>query len=79
MACLTCDNTMQNIGRMNLGPSVFWCPRCGTLKTGDTSEPPKLVGKVIEFAGHLTDEHAGLIDQFERLGIRESITTIPPG
>ena len=30
MACL-CDHTMQKV---NDGiPTVFWCPRCGTLKT----------------------------------------------
>ncbi len=47
MACETCDHTMQ---RVNGGkPSVFWCPRCGTLKTeriipGERSfEAPKIV------------------------------------
>jgi hypothetical protein len=30
MACL-CDHTMQKVNNGN--PSVFWCPRCGTIKT----------------------------------------------
>lgn len=46
MACFACDHTMQ---RVNAGqPRVFWCPRCGTLKTeGMVPEfqPPKLVGR----------------------------------
>lgn len=27
MACSVCDHTMQNVG-----PSRWWCPRCGALK-----------------------------------------------
>lgn len=38
MACPTCDHTMQNLGVEN--QKIFWCPRCGTLKTisGDYEE-----------------------------------------
>ena len=32
MACNNCDHTMQNTGE-NGGRQVYWCPRCGTLKT----------------------------------------------
>ena len=32
MACPTCDHTMHNVGE-NGGRTVFWCPRCGGLKT----------------------------------------------
>ncbi len=28
MSCPTCDHTMQRVGQ-----GVFWCPRCGTLRT----------------------------------------------
>lgn len=31
MACPTCDHTMQNVGAVN--DRIFWCPRCGTLRT----------------------------------------------
>lgn len=31
MACPTCDHTMQNLG-VN-GQKIFWCNRCGTIKT----------------------------------------------
>ena len=31
MPCKTCDHTMQRVN--NGEPRVFWCPRCGTLKT----------------------------------------------
>lgn len=38
MACPTCDHTMQNLG-VN-GQNIFWCNRCGTIKTviGDYEE-----------------------------------------
>ena len=85
MACPTCDHTMTPIGTMgHIYPyndvSLFWCPRCGTLKANvvrESDNVPKLVARVIEFAGKLTDEHQDLIDEFERIGIRESITTLP--
>lgn len=33
MACKICDHTMQNLGLAQSGARVFWCPRCGSLKT----------------------------------------------
>jgi hypothetical protein len=54
------------------GDPVFWCPRCGTLKCLDDVDIPKLVDRVIEFGGLLTDER--LIQEFERLGIAEAIS-----
>jgi len=44
MACPACDHTMQCIV-----DGVFWCSRCGTLKTDGAVpeyELPKLVGRV---------------------------------
>ena len=35
MACPTCKHTMQNLGIDGAARRVFWCPRCGTLKTDD--------------------------------------------
>ena len=40
-----------------------------------THEEPQLIQRVIDFAGKLTDEHEDLIMEFERLGVRDSITT----
>lgn len=73
MACPTCDHTMHRWGEAG---QVFVCPRCGTVKDSEGVQVPKLVGRVLEFASHLTDEHQDLIAEFERLGVRESITTI---
>jgi tRNA(Ile2) C34 agmatinyltransferase TiaS len=69
MPCPTCAHTMQSITDL-----VFWCPRCGTIRDGSHCDAPVLVGRLIEFAGNLSDEHQHLIDEFERLGIRDSIT-----
>lgn len=33
MACNECNHTMQNLGIEN--QRVFWCPRCGTVKSVD--------------------------------------------
>jgi Transcription factor zinc-finger len=45
MSCPTCDHTMQNLG-VN-GQRIFWCPRCGTLRsiTGEHQEddPPRWI------------------------------------
>jgi hypothetical protein len=31
--CPTCDATMANLGLDQAGRRVFWCNRCGTVKT----------------------------------------------
>ncbi len=31
MACPTCDHMMQNLGATT--DRIFWCPRCGTIRT----------------------------------------------
>lgn len=74
MACPTCDHTMQMIR-----PTVFWCPRCGTVRHGqpvseETTERPKLVERVVEFCGTLTDDDQHIIDNMERLGVTEAAT-----
>lgn len=50
MACKTCDHTMQ---RVNDGtPFVYWCPRCGTLKTEaghPEFEEPKIVKRAYDY------------------------------
>ena len=75
MSCPTCDHTMQRVTHQSVDP-IFWCPRCGTLidRHSRLYDQPKLVGRVLAFAANLTEEHQALIDEFERLGIRESIT-----
>ena len=48
MACL-CDHTMQKVNDGN--PKVFWCPRCGTLKTEGCVpefEAPAIVKRLID-------------------------------
>ena len=50
MSCKTCNHTMQ---RVNDGlPKVFWCPRCGTLKSEvgyPEYEEPKIVQRAINY------------------------------
>lgn len=51
MACPTCLHTMQSVG-----DGVFWCPRCGSIRTVRLeTEPcvPKLVARVREYADRL--------------------------
>ncbi len=71
MACPTCDHTMQNVGD-NGGRTVFWCPRCGGLKTRSAVpefEPPtnnhlwpitniKAVPELLKSCKALLDTHA---------------------
>lgn len=68
MACDTCGHTMQSAA-----PSIWWCPRCGSLKTGApfAFERPKLVDRCREF-----EKLIGPIAMnvgWVRLGIAESI------
>jgi hypothetical protein len=65
--CHTCRHTLSNLGLDEAGRRVFWCPRCGSLKTdlktesaaphgGDNyteSESPKLVERVRDLLGML--------------------------
>jgi hypothetical protein len=76
MACPTCDHIMNQLG---IDGQFNWCPRCGTIKRGRDVFFPRLIGRIIEFAGKLTDEHQELINEFELLGIRECITIGPNG
>src|SRR4051812_6946684 len=32
MSCPTCEHTMQSVGMLDHGGSVYWCPRCGTIR-----------------------------------------------
>jgi hypothetical protein len=86
MACPTCDHSMHMVGKMMeplTAAAVFWCPRCGTLKSNvvvdgqpfdGSARVPKLVDRVIELGGLIADEHEDLYDDFERLGIVEAIS-----
>lgn len=75
MACPTCDHTMKAVAVIETTVSLFWCQRCGTIKrTDDEGDRPKLVDRVVKFAGTLTDDDADVIERFERCGVRESST-----
>ena len=79
MACPTCNHTMQSVGEIELGWRIYWCQRCGTLKTKGAipeHEAPMLVERVRRFRNicnggdGLNAEQASL---WHRLGIGESI------
>ena len=72
MACPTCDHTMQSLRQ-----TVFWCPRCGTVKHGQSYfyvDVPKLVDNVNKFEKTLRDPD--VIDDFNRLGLHESTNKV---
>lgn len=53
MACPTCDHTMHSLSAADHTATLpmFWCPRCGTVRIGDThSDTPKLVERCRTFA-----------------------------
>jgi len=71
---------MQHVG---ISPMCFtyWCPRCGSLKEkwglGEDEfafSQPKLVERVVEFCGTLTEGDQRIIDNLERTGVTESVT-----
>lgn len=80
MACESCGHTVQNIGGGDESRRVFWCPRCGSLKTITgaagaqpfvKSEAPKLV----ERARRLLHENSPV----NRDAVRESVGTFACG
>ena len=81
MACPTCDHTMQKIGSQSdapggssgmvyAGKSVYWCPRCGTVKDGEgiTQQAPMLVYRVRQLLDQTTND-----DLAWSLSVTESI------
>lgn len=89
MACNTCDHTMQTIGVTcdQDGARVFWCPRCGTIRTTgrfEGDDMPKLVERCRKLqpliaalnAMHLTTPQIEAVIQcWTAFGIAESINT----
>lgn len=80
MSCPTCDHAMHHVG-VTERCMTYWCPRCGSLKEKFGRElhefalsQPKLVERVVEFCGTLTDEDQRIIDNMERLGVTEAAT-----
>ena len=67
MACKTCDHTMQ---RVNGGePPVFWCPRCGTLKSK---------GGVPEFEAPKAIERAHDLSKACRTAVEDAAGAVNP-
>jgi hypothetical protein len=78
MPCPTCDHTMQGLGTLKSGPHVFWCPRCGTIRTqfNDYVEDdvPKLPIRTAQFINALGPSWTALA---HRLGVTEACTKEP--
>ena len=79
MSCPICDHTMHVIGYMpnssgnsasvvTTGPSVYWCPRCGTLKSEGGNDVPKLVPRVRQLLDDTNNDELAWI-----LGVTEAI------
>lgn len=69
MACPACDHTMQR-----LAPEVYWCPRCGTIKTASDIEQTKLVKRCRDFeAEHIGPTNGAMFHLWYCSGISESI------
>lgn len=53
MPCPTCDHTMQNLGVELAADSpvnaVFWCPRCGTIKSRRAGSTEEFVSNSVPF------------------------------
>jgi len=82
MACPTCDHTMQKIGNDwlrhecgNTLVSVFWCPRCGTIKhpSSHFHTTPWLVKRVRDFTCDY-ELNADVSEVLRIKGILEAIT-----
>lgn len=70
MACGTCDHTMQSVAA-----GVWWCPRCGTLKRGESNhaDRPDLIVRLRDFLKVVGEESPVAEMLFYRLGVRECL------
>jgi hypothetical protein len=63
MPCPACDHTMQRVNE-GTNPKVFWCPRCGTIKSEPgvpEFESPRIVGLVDKAADTFRDVHDAMV------------------
>lgn len=79
MSCPTCDHTMQTLF-VDRERSIYWCPRCGTLRSvlfeHEDDSVPFLISRCREFQrNHLAEATINSHDYraWRRLGIEESI------
>lgn len=71
---------MHAIGCHETGLPFFWCPRCGTIRLCDGDvHAPALVQRCRQFGKTLEGECAVHADQWERLGVQESIGPVNEG
>lgn len=74
MPCSVCSHTLHKVCRSTDGRDVFWCPRCGTLRTdyggfGD-DHLPKLVERCRQFEKTMDARDCA---RWHSVGIKESI------
>ena len=74
MACPSCSHMMEGFSNLP-DPTVFWCPRCGTVRRNGSVSVPNLVPRCREFGEllHSDDAFDVLDDEWHNLGIDESI------
>jgi tRNA(Ile2) C34 agmatinyltransferase TiaS len=68
MACPTCSHTMHGLGH-----DIFWCPRCGTLRTGPDATTPYLVERARRFERECVQLQPADRRLWHSLGIGDSI------
>lgn len=81
MSCPICKHTMSQLGLDQVNRRVFWCPRCGTLKTitqavtvkeeFEESESPKLVARARLLADAMDHNDRGV--QNHLMAVKESV------
>ena len=75
MVCPTCEYKMAELTELQMGPSRYWCPRCGTTNTNgweSTTEVPLLVSR-----SKLLAEAVGVIPKRKFEGQRDPVGWIP--
>ena len=75
MTCSTCDHTMDRLGKSDMGFGLFWCQRCGTIRSPAFVQDlvPKLVKRCREFGKVLNYPEVAQGAVWGELGIEEAI------
>ena len=69
MACPTCDHTMHHVATAGKKDPLFWCPRCGTIKSEAKIKPFEAPMLVARAKALVVDN-----DESKRIDILESVT-----
>jgi len=76
MACPTCDHTMHSLGSTKNNESIFWCPRCGTVKGRNYAGEDRIVPRLVKRAAKLCQTGSYCAEVLEVFKVKTTLSTL---